>query len=196
MMDAVHWNFNGSVENESALKPLCEQVDQHFPLSVDRHYRFFAVPDAVVDDYLTGRVGQYFRGLHVPSSGTDEVSQYIRVRCLPPGSAQNYDHLIYVRHSTCLDPTGCVVTYAHELQHIVQEGRFPKLMKANSVLRADLWRFKQTPPTEIDLPVEVEANIISKRVAEAVCGPGAVREFAEKQVRIMKAADAAEQVVS
>ena len=89
---------------------------------------------------------------------------------------------------------GLRITYAHELQHIVQEDRFPKLMKVNSVLRANLWRVKQAP-TEIDLPAEVEANIVSKRVVEAVCSPEAVKRFAEEQVKRMKDENAVEQLV-
>jgi hypothetical protein len=192
----LDWNFNGSVENESTLKPLCEQVDQHFQLSAHRIYRYFAVPEPVVDGYLSEKAGEYFRGLHVPVSGTheDDVRQYLLSRCLPPGSATSYDHLIYIRQSTCLDPTGCVVTYAHELRHIEQNVRFPNVMKANSALYWNLKKLQATA-TEIDIPMEVDANIASKSIAETVCGVEAVKRFAEEQVRHMKRVGAIDQIV-
>jgi hypothetical protein len=37
-----------------------------------------------------------------------------------------------------------------------------------------------------DIPSEREANIVSKRVAEIVCGLEAVRAFAEEQLRLMR----------
>lgn len=183
------WNFDNSIVNESTLRPLCEQVDKHFPLPTDRHYRFFA---ATQDVHLAYKIGRYYRGFQVPTSGSDEVSRYVLGRYLPPGS-MNYLHLVYIRDITCVDPTGCVVTYAHELQHIVQYG-FPKLVKANSTLREALTTFEPMP-TEIDLPAEADANIVSKRVAEVICGVDAVREFGEERVRFMLKAGDREQVV-
>jgi hypothetical protein len=70
---------------------------------------------------------------------------------------------------------------------MVQEQRFPKLLSINSILRRDLWQFKQNP-NELDLPAEVDANIVSKRLAEIVCGADAVRKFGEEQLRNMMAA--------
>jgi hypothetical protein len=174
------WNFDSSSVNESTLRALCEQVDDHFQLP-DRFCRFFA---ATEDEYLASEVGQYYRGVQFPASGTDEVCLYVRGRYFPPDST-TYDHLLYIRASTCLDPTGCVVTYAHELQHLVQHSRFPRLMKATSVLRGNI-RVYKTEATEIDIPAEVDANIVSKQIAETVCGVEPVRRFAEEQLRFMR----------
>jgi hypothetical protein len=176
--------------NESTLRPLCEQAERHFQPPPDRYCRYFATTE---DPYLTAEVGQYYRGVLFTASGTDEVSLYVRGRYFPPDPT-NYDHLVYIRASTCLNPTGCVVTYAHELEHIVQHCRFPKLMKATSVLRADLTTYEPTA-TEIDIPAEVDANIMSKRVAEAVCGVESVRRFAEEQVRFLKTGGTVAQLV-
>ncbi len=180
------WNFNGSVANESTLKPLCEEVDRYFNLPAHSYYRYFAVPNNGIDDrYLAEKAGQYYRGLRVPASGTDPVCLYLTSSCLPPGA--DYENLLFIRHSTCLDPAGCTITYAHEIEHMVQEQRFPKLLTINSILRRDLWQFKQNP-NELDLPVEADANIVSKRVAEIVCGADAVRKFGEEQLREMMTA--------
>ncbi|SRR6266851_8071236 len=190
MADEVDWNFNNSSMNESTLKPLCEQVDKDFGLPADKYYRYFAVAP---DEFLTEKVGSYFRGVQFSTTATDEVSSHVRDRYLPSGTT-HYGYLVYIRDTTCIDPTGCVVTYAHELQHIVQHERFPRLMKPNSVLRTMLKDFIETA-TEIDIPIEVDANIVSKRVAEKVCGVESVRRFAEEQVRFMKKKGAVEQVI-
>jgi hypothetical protein len=178
-MNRAGWNFENSLRNESALRPLCEQVNKHFPVPSDRHYRYFATSP---DLHLTEEIGQYYRGLHVATTASCDLSRYILNRYLPAG-ATNYDHLIYIRDITCADPTGCVVTYAHELQHIVQYVH-PKLTKVNQTLYGVLKTFEPAA-TEIDLPSEADANIVSKRVAEEVCGIDAVRRFGEERVCFM-----------
>ena len=95
-----------------------------------------------------------------------------------------FDSLIYIRHSTCDDPTGLAECYAHELQHFAQYGRTPRLWAVNSVLYENLKRLEPAS-TVIDIPTEREANIISKRVAEKICGVEAVGRFAEERVRFM-----------
>jgi len=67
-------------------------------------------------------------------------------------------------------------------------------MKATSVLRGDLTTYEPTA-TEIDIPAEVDANIMSKRVAEAVCGVESVRRVAEEQVRFVKTGGTVAQLV-
>jgi hypothetical protein len=174
------WNFNGSAANESALKPLCQHVDKYF--SRRKLHRYFAVID---DPYLTS-VGPYYRGFHAHASAKAELPLYLQ------REMDSFDHMIYIRQSTGPDPTSCVITYAHERQHIEQFGRYPKVLKANNVLRENLKTFKPTA-SEIDLPTEVEANIVSKRIAESVCGTEVVRNFAEEQVRHMDQTSATEQ---
>jgi hypothetical protein len=96
-----------------------------------------------------------------------------------------FDNLVFIRRGTCLDTTGCVTTYAHELQHFMQHGHTPRLSAVNSDLYNNLKRFERTAVTT-DVPHEREANIVSKRVAEAVCGVDAVKAFAEEQIRLME----------
>jgi hypothetical protein len=190
MADEVNWNFNNSSVNESTLRPLCERVDKEFGLPADKYYCYFAVEP---DEFLTERVGSYFRGVQFSTLATDEVSSHVLDRYLPSRMI-HYEYLVYIRDTTCLDPTGCIVTYAHELQHIAQHGRFPRLMEPNSILRTYLKQFKESA-SEMDIPIEVDANIVSKRIAEKICGVEPVRRFAEEQVRIMKKEGAVEQVV-
>lgn len=182
------WNFNNSTANETALRPLCEQVDKFFDLPAARRYCYFAVAD---DEYLTDKVGRHYRGLNAPTSSRGPIPEHAFHRYLP-ADGNCYDHLIYIRNSTCLDPTGCVITYAHEVQHTLQCDRSPRVMQANWVLRANLAIFDSTA-TEIDIPIEADANIVSKRIAESVCGIEHVRNFAEEQLALMRNAGAIEQ---
>src|SRR5262249_47181883 len=48
------------------------------------------------------------------------------------------------------------------------------------------WKKFEPTVTASDVPSEREANIVSKRVAEAVCGVDAIRTFADKQVQLMQ----------
>lgn len=188
------WNFNGSAENESTFKPLCQQVEKNFLLPARRLCRYFATAD---DAYLRTRYGTYFRGFHVPVLGSGDLPEDLR-RCFfhPPEDIPEsatfdeqiaFDNLIYIRHSTCADATSLVTTYAHESQHFVQHGNAPRLLAVNEALRKKLKTFEPTAIAS-DIPSEKEANIKSKQVAELVCGSEAVRVFAEEQTRLMEQA--------
>ncbi len=156
------WVFGYGNTKESTLKPLCRRVEAQLDLPAGRLCRYFAGSD---DEYLTAnpRFGRHFRGFHATVAYRNFLPKY---------------------NSTCDDPTGLVECYAHELQHFVQHGRTPRLSAANSVLTDNLKRLEPTS-TVIDIPTEKEANIVSKRVTETVCGVEEVKRFAEERVRFM-----------
>ncbi len=196
------WNFNESITNEATLKPLCREAEKHFTLPLHRLYRYFANAE---DDYLLRTIGQYYRGFYTPFSWRRNLPSYLQdcfflsmdevyasEKMLSLNEMTAFDSLVYIRHSTCLDVTGFVTTYAHELQHFVQHGDTPKLWAVNSVLSEQLGKFEPTA-TAIDVPGEQEANIVSKRVAEVVCGVEAFRAFVEEQIRLMEEAGEARQ---
>ena len=190
------WNFDGSVENEATLKPLCQQVEQHFQLPAHRLCRYFPLCD---DEFFITRYPKVFRGFHLPCRNSVSVLFPKSVRdCFfyPPEDVSfdapfedriAFDDLIYIRPSTCTDNTGFVTTYAHELQHFVQHGTMPCLYAVNQILIKHL---KNLEPTWIatDVPSEKEANIVSKRVAEIVCGIEDVRRFTEERIAVMEKA--------
>ena len=189
------WNFNGSDVNKSTLKPLCQRIESCFKLPSKRLYRYFAVED---DKYLKGLMGRHFRGFHIPLAGRNDLPDYLRDCFFVPFEEFDlsmaleqmvaFDNLIYIRHDTCSDTIGCVITYAHELQHFTQHGRTPRLWAVNTALYNDLGAFDATV-TPIDIPYERDANIIAKRVAEQILGAEAVRKYAEEQIEFMEAAD-------
>lgn len=198
-MEPSGWDFSGSAANEATSRPLCEQVERSFLLPPRRLYRYFASSD---DDDLRRKNGDHYRGFHLPESLKGELPDYLRtcffhaLKDTPDGSVPPnkvaFDNMIYIRHSTCGDRTGLVETYAHELQHFVQQGRTPRLLAVNQILCKDLRKVEPTAAVT-DIPSEREAIIVSKQVAEDVCGAEAVREFAERQVHLMDQLGNAEQ---
>ena len=192
------WIFSHSNERASALKSLCERVDAQFRLNKTRLCRYFADSD---DPFLIQMHGAHFRGFHVPYSARTVLPQYLLECFFHPFDYSRpvefedtiaFDNLIYIRHSTWADNTSLVETYAHELQHVVQRSETPRLLAANQVLYHNLKRFEPAA-VATDIPSERDANIVSKRVAEIVCGVEAVRLFAEEQVRLMHEAGEQEQ---
>jgi hypothetical protein len=194
------WDFNYSAENEARLKPLCIEVAKHFCFPVRRLYRYFARTD---DHYMVGppmSLGEYYRAFHIPLSSKAVLPLYLSECFFHPienftrspldkmpsfEQMVAFDNLIFIRDSTCLDPTGFVTTYAHKLQHFLQHGHTPRLAVVNSDLYFNMKRFAPSSMVT-DVPNEREANIVSKRVAEAICGTAAVRAFAEERIGFME----------
>jgi len=175
-----YWNFNGSATNESILKPLCQQAEEIVKIPNRKLCRYFATED----DPALHELGPYYSGFQAPAS--------IKWPWYLENERSSFDYLIYIRKATCLDPTGCTITYVHELRHVIQHDLYPRLLEINRTLRRELPDFKPDA-SEADLPTEADANIISKRVAELVCGVDAVRKFAEDRVMAMRAAGANDQ---
>jgi hypothetical protein len=194
------WNFNNWPLNEVAiLKQLCQRIEKLFELPARRLYRHFASEADDWHSHFAGECeyGRYYRGVHVPSSELGNLPPELRKHLSAPqrrnktgNEPPEFDNVVYIRDSTGADQTGCAITYAHELQHVVQHSRFPSFMELTKVLRKNLHAWA----TEIDIPAERDANIASKRVAEVVCGVKAVRTFAEKQIRLMEEEGATNQV--
>src|SRR6266704_1647318 len=82
-----------------------------------------------------------------------------------------FDHLIYVHGSICADETGLIMTFAHELQHFVQYGYQRKLWAANALLpRLPDYLIRANRLKWFYIPIEREARLVAKRVAETLCG--------------------------
>ena len=186
------WVFGYGNTKESEIRRLCKRVEAEFDLPATRLCRYFASSDdrSLIANPLFGRTfGAFTRPLR------RELFPEVSLRCFfhhletlkgTPSFEEMvaFDSLIYIRHSTCDDPTGLAECYAHELQHFVRHGRTPRLWAVNSVLYENLKRLEPAS-TVIDIPTEREANIVSKRVAEKICGVEAVGRFADERVRFM-----------
>lgn len=186
------WNFGGSAEYETTLKPLCLQVESHFSLPSKRLWRYFATSDDPHMKMWMG-LGEHYRGFHIPRSGRGVLPLYLLHGFFHPlelalsyEDSIAFDNLIYIRQSTCLDlPVGFVTAYAHELQHFVQYGRTPRLWEVNRNLYHSLGGLdRNVIPSEI--PTERDADITAKQVTEKVCGVEATNQFAERQIESME----------
>jgi len=184
-------DFNGDNKREYLLKPLCLEVLKRFEFLSQRVDCYFASSD---DDYLTTQNGCHFRGFQISYLGRNDLPRYLFSRFfhaydgrdpLPSFEQQlAFDHLIYVRNSTSLDPTGCTSTLAHELEHIAQHCQSHSMMRANNLLYDNVIIMSGGSDfTVFDIPTERDANIVSKRVAETICGPEAVMRFTDERIQ-------------
>jgi hypothetical protein len=100
------------------------------------------------------------------------------------------DRLIYLHGSTCSDTIGLTMTLAHELQHFVQEYcNTPEVWAQNQAVTNSLSSLLSDAEIETlgincwsDVPFEREANLVSKRIAEELFGPDAVRRFIDMKI--------------
>jgi hypothetical protein len=94
-----------------------------------------------------------------------------------------FDNLVYLHGSTCEDEIGLTMALAHELQHAVQRTTVRKLWAVNTLIpnlsRATI---RALNLTWIDIPIEREARIISKRVALRYFDSERVHEFINKRI--------------
>jgi hypothetical protein len=98
------------------------------------------------------------------------------------GIAFKCDVAIYVRKVTCERPTEATITFAHELQHFMQYGRHYQEWLANSSL-VEVASPEMLDPKPWDFPCEHEAQLVSKRVAEAILGSEEVGRYASEEIR-------------
>ena len=102
---------------------------------------------------------------------------------LPTRPLRAFDHLIYLHGSTCATEIGLVMCFAHELQHFVQHETAATLWASNTLVnclpRADCvtlglqW---------CDIPIEREARIVSRRIAEELLGAEPVRRHIRAKI--------------
>ncbi|HLM97698.1 MAG TPA: hypothetical protein VK335_00345 [Bryobacteraceae bacterium] len=101
-----------------------------------------------------------------------------------------FDRLIYLHGTTCSDTIGLTMTFAHELQHFVQEYcNTPEVWAQNQAAVDSLRSVLSDCEVETlgikcwsDVPVEHEANLVSKRITEELFGSDAVRRFIDMKI--------------
>jgi hypothetical protein len=124
----------------------------------------------------------------------DYVANYIFVDFPAWLLKRAFDHIIYLHGSTCDNEIGLTMTFAHELQHFVQHSSVLNLWAQNSLIQ-------HLPKSVIktlglkwsDIPIEREARIVSKRIAENLFGFEPVRQHIDTKIsRAVNADDAAD----
>jgi hypothetical protein len=135
-----------------------------------------------MNEYGTDNRGLFFPAKSCTSQFPPRFAKLLFVqspdRSLVCSAGRNYfyDGFIYLYGSTCVDPTALAMTFAHELQHFVQFGRDRSLWAANTILS----RISGINITK--LPYEREARIVSKRVAEKLCGVDIVHQYILRKI--------------
>jgi hypothetical protein len=93
------------------------------------------------------------------------------------------DDLIYLYGSTCGDEVGLTMTLAHELQHAIQHSEVRQLWAVNSLIRNLKKKvIDALKLTWANIPTEVEARIVSKRVAECFFGEQRIRQYIDRKI--------------
>jgi hypothetical protein len=91
-----------------------------------------------------------------------------------------YASVIYLHGSTCDSDVGLTLTFAHELQHFLQYAHERLLWTMNKLL-VDI--HNEEFSVWWDFPVEIEARIIAKRVAESLFGAEPVRKHIQERIK-------------
>lgn len=166
------------------LEPLCNAVLQHFNLPGKSLCCIFDDKDRTE---FVGPFGNSFCGFFYPvrEYGLRRLwpGELVRhVSDLDNGKAFTCDVAIYVRKTTAERPTGTAITFAHELQHFMQYGYLFKEWRANDWLK-EVAVSERPDSKPWNFPTEYQAQLISKRVAEAVLGVEEVERYANEQIR-------------
>lgn len=132
--------------------------------------------------------GHANRGVHWPIRGQGlhdwPQDMWETIAPIDPqlGVTWPYDSVIYLHGSTCETDIGLTMTLAHELQHFLQYANERQLWAANTLLM----KLPSLPTDDLkawsDLPVEREARIIAKQVAESLHGTAPVDQHIQSMI--------------
>lgn len=163
---------------------VCSRVRAFFEahFRIESHPRVICIFDDQDHMYLKQEPGgEANRGVHWPirGQGISDWPWYTHdIIAQPDYTTGNvvwpYASVIYLHGSTCESDIGLTLTFAHELQHFLQYVQEKPLWALNILLinlrneEFKVWW---------DFPVEIQARVTAKRVAEMLYGKKAVREF-------------------
>jgi hypothetical protein len=88
-----------------------------------------------------------------------------------------YDCIIYLHGSTCETDIGLTLTLAHELQHFVQYAISRPLWAVHTLLSNLPGLPKDNLQGWKDFPLEKEARVVAKRIAEKLFGADPVSDY-------------------
>ncbi len=130
------------------------------------------------------------RGFYTPARDLDtwpDRPQYVEDALVENGVVA-YQNFIYLFGSTCSVHEGLAMTLAHELQHFIQHGTSKAAWAMGTIASNLLIDLEMRQVNEIgvnswcDVPIERHAWTTGKRVAEAVLGRDAVREYIDTRI--------------
>ena len=91
------------------------------------------------------------------------------------------DELIYLYDGTCSDDVGLTMTLAHELQHATQHDKERRVWAVNSLVRNLPTAVDELKLEWKDIPTELDARIVAKRVTRDLHGEEAVNRYIDKR---------------
>lgn len=166
-----------------------DYFEKHFPAPLASKVLCFL--DDIDSPELKGRLGSANRGLHWPiikGQGLVDWPQYMWDLIAPtvPGSSDlmwPFDSVIYLHGTTCETDIGLTLTLAHELQHFLQYANSRRVWAINTLLL----NLPALPTEHIrvmwDIPIEIEARIVAKQVAETLYGCEPVATHVADRIR-------------
>lgn len=98
-----------------------------------------------------------------------------------PYTRRVIDQLIYLYGSSCTDEVGLTMTLAHELQHAIQHDKERKVWAMNSLIHTLPTAVDELKLEWADIPIELDARIVAKRVARDLHGERAVNRYIDKR---------------
>jgi len=110
-----------------------------------------------------------------------EAIKYIYPSMSLDDNQSAFDFVTYLHNSSCLDPLGMTMTFAHELRHFVQWATMREVWKANQQFKRRLLEF-DTGFESHDLPIERDARIVAKRIAIQLYGFEAVNHYIQQSI--------------
>lgn len=175
-------------ELRSKLKATYDRVRPHFDFGDVRVLCFMAKGD---DENLVSKAR---RGFHLalakyydpsdPRLRNDlELPVAVTDLLRDANGALNYDHLVYLHGSITLHPVGCVLSFAHELQHVRQYEERRDLLDESQQIGCERWFLNKG---FINLPHEKDAMFASRRIAEKIHGRSKVNEYINEQLEIAR----------
>ncbi len=171
-------------------KAAAQRVIDYFGLSLPDS-RLLCFIDEAGSSSVRNDLGPANRALYAPIHDIADLEGWPNcVRdCIYPsdpygGRTRIIDDLVYLRGSTRVDEVGLTMSLAHELQHAIQHSQTREMWAVNSLVANDLRRetIQSLGLEWSDIPIEVEARIVSKRVAECFFGEPRVRQHIEKNI--------------
>jgi len=169
---------------------LAQRVTDYFGLSLPDS-RLLCFLDDEAQSSVGGDLGPANRALYMPIHDMADLEgwpNYVR-NCIYPSDRYGsrtrvIDDLVYLRGSTCVDDVGLTISLAHELQHSIQHSAARELWAVNGLVSMDLSpeAIKDLGLEWADIPIEVDARIVSKRVAECFFGELRIRQHIDKKI--------------
>jgi hypothetical protein len=127
-------------------------------------------------------------GFYTATRRLDEWPPLRIAEALVKNGSVAYESFVYLFGSTCSVREGLAMSVAHELQHFIQHGTSKKAWAIGQIASRLLKELPMPRVNEIgvnswcDVPIERQAWMTGKRVAEAVLGGEAVRKYIDAQI--------------